>query len=69
MGYIKGYTWWTCHDEEGEVVAEDEGLDEEVGHEELEEDEMDYEDAGHEEAEADPQDNLAEMLQDPHVQE
>jgi hypothetical protein len=66
---MKDYTRWTSHGEEAKVVADDEGLDDEAHHEDSTEEDMgEPGDFGHDPEEADS-DDLAKMVNDPHVQE
>jgi hypothetical protein len=66
---MKDYTRWTSHGEEAKVVADDEGLDDEAHHEDLDEEDMgEPGDFGHDPEEEDS-DDLAKMVNDPHVQE
>src|SRR3954469_15706435 len=70
-GFMEGYTRWTSHGEEAEVVDGDKGLDGEARHEETGEENMtEPEDFVHdaEETLADS-DDLADMINNPHLQE
>ena len=70
-GFMQGYTRWTSHGEEDEVVDDGEGFDDEARHEESAQENMtEAGDFVHdaEETISDSHD-LAKMVNDPHVQE
>ena len=68
-GFMEGYTRWTSHGEEAEDVIDDEGLDDEARHEELDEENMtEAEDFVHDADETlEDSDDLEKMVKDPHL--